>query len=125
MSDAWEHIRNHTCDVICISPYWVGTLASFSRICHTAHLESIQMVKHTHGELGIAAAACHHIVLTLPNAIDGHQQTAAMMTDDILTEPLPIATSARWGVPHGPGLGIHVDEEKVRQYHALYEQIGQ
>ena len=37
------------------------------------------------------------MMLALPNACDGHQQTAQMMADDILTEPLPIATGPDWG----------------------------
>jgi glucarate dehydratase len=82
-------------------------------------------VKHTHGEFGIAAAACHHLLLTLPNLVDGNQKVAAFMEDDVLTEPLPIATSACWGVPTGPGLGIKVDEARVQKYHALYREIGQ
>lgn len=125
MSDAWEYIRARACDVLCFSPYWVGTLANFHRMAHAAHVEGIRVVKHTHGELGIAAAASQHMLLTLPNVIDGNQQVAAFMEDDILAEPLPIAHSARWGVPAGPGLGIRVDEEKVRVYHRLYQEIGQ
>jgi glucarate dehydratase len=125
VSDVWEYIRARACDVLCFSPYWVGTLGNFHRLSHAAHWEGLQVVKHTHGELGIAAAACQHLLLTLPNAIDGHQQVAAFMEDDVLAQPLPIVYSARWGVPTGAGLGIQVDEEKVRQYHRLYEDIGQ
>lgn len=124
-SDVWEYVRARAADVLCFSPCWVGTLAGFHRLAHAAHLEGIKVVKHTHGELGIAAAACQHVLLTLPNITDGHQQVAAFMEDDVLAEPLPIATAARWGVPQGPGLGIRLDEEKVRRYHRLYEATGQ
>ena len=65
--------------------YWVGSLAAFSRLAHVAELEGLQVCKHTHGELGITAAACQHVLLTLPNIVDGHQQTAQMMVHDVLT----------------------------------------
>jgi L-alanine-DL-glutamate epimerase-like enolase superfamily enzyme len=81
--------------------------------------------KHTHGELGIAAAAHQHVLLTLPNIVDGHQQTAAMMKDDVLKTRLPIASGPRWSVPTGYGLGIEVSEPKLRKYQKLYEKIGQ
>jgi L-alanine-DL-glutamate epimerase-like enolase superfamily enzyme len=81
--------------------------------------------KHTHGEFGIAAAAAHHIVLTLSNIVDGNQQTAQMMCDDVLKTPLPIAHGPEWGVPEGAGLSIEVDEEKVRRYHESYRREGQ
>ena len=78
-----------------------------------AHCEALQIVKHTHGELGIAAAALHHLLLTLPNIVDGNQQTAHVMQDDILKGPLPIASGPDWGVPGGTGLCMEVDEGLV------------
>jgi L-alanine-DL-glutamate epimerase-like enolase superfamily enzyme len=124
VNDVWEFIRARACDVRCFSPYWVGTMANFHRLSYAAHWEGMQVVKHTHGELGIAAAACHHLLLTLPNVLDGNQHVATLMEDDVLAEPLPIVHSAHWGAPPGNGLGVRVDEEKVKSYHRLYEKIG-
>ena len=123
--DTYRQIKARTADVYCFSPYWVGSLAQFQRLCQVAHFESLQICKHTHGEFGIASAAAQHILLTLPNIIDGNQQTVYLMQDDVLKTPLPIASGPNWGVPHGSGLGIEVDEDKVRQYSELYRQHGQ
>ncbi len=123
--DAYQQITRRTADVYCFSPYWVGSLAQFQRLSRVAAMEGLQVCKHTHGEFGIAAAAAHHIVLTLPNIVDGNQQTAQMMCDDVLKTPLPIAHGPEWGVPEGAGLGIEVDEEKVRRYHESYRREGQ
>ena len=123
--DAYQQITKRTADVYCFSSYWVGSLAQFQRLCRVAAMEGLQICKHTHGEFGIAAAAAHHILLTLPNVVAGNQQTAQMMCDDVLKHPLPIANGPEWGVPEGPGLGIEVDEEKVRRYHECYKSSGQ
>jgi L-alanine-DL-glutamate epimerase-like enolase superfamily enzyme len=123
--DTWEQITSRTADVYCFSPYWVGSLAQFQRLSRVAAMQGLEVCKHTHGEFGIAAAAAHHILLTLPNIVDGNQQTAQMMCDDLLKQPLPIANGPTWGVPEGVGLGIEVDEEKVRQYHEYYQRNGQ
>ena len=123
--DAYQQITRRTADVYCFSPYWVGSLAQFQRLSRVAAMEGLQVCKHTHGEFGIAAAAAHHIVLTLSNIVDGNQQTAQMMCDDVLKTPLPIAHGPEWGVPEGAGLGIDVDEEKVRRYHESYRREGQ
>lgn len=123
--DAYQQITRRTADVYCFSPYWVGSLAQFQRLSRVAAMEGLQVCKHTHGEFGIAAAAAHHIVLTLSNIVDGNQQTAQMMCDDVLRTPLPIAHGPEWGVPEGAGLGIEVDEEKVRRYHESYRREGQ
>lgn len=124
-ADAFARISARVADVYCFSPYWVGSLASFHRLCHVAHWQGLQVCKHTHGELGIAAAACHHLLLTLPNLVTGNQQTAQHMDSDVLTAPLPIAGGPDWGVPTGVGLGVEVDEELVAEAHARYLAEGQ
>ena len=124
-ADAYRVIQSRCADVLCFSSYWVGSLRRFHTLSQVAHLEGLSVCKHTHGELGIAAAAAHHILLAIPNASDGAQQTAAMMADDILQERLPISSQARWGIIDQPGLGVEVDEEKLGTYAELYRQQGQ
>ncbi len=124
-AQAYARIVARQADVYCFSPYWVGTLAAFHRLAHVAHLEGMQVCKHSHGELGIAAAASHHLLLTLPNGVEGHQQTAQIMEGDVLVEPLPIATGPHWGVPTGPGLGVTVDEDALREAAERYAVEGQ
>jgi glucarate dehydratase len=123
--DAFRQMQARTADVYCFSPYFTGSLAQFQRLCWQAHFLGLHICRHTHGELGITAAACHHILLTLPNVVQGNQQTAHMMTDDIVTETIPITTGPDWGVPCGSGIGVEIDQEKLSKYHELYRQNGQ
>jgi L-alanine-DL-glutamate epimerase-like enolase superfamily enzyme len=125
VEESYRQITRRTADVYCFSSYWFGSLSQFQRLGQVAHLEGLQVVEHTHGELGIAAAAAHHLLLTLPNIVDGNQQTAHMMQDDVLKESLPITSAPDWGIPRGIGLCIEVDEEKVGRYHELYRERGQ
>jgi L-alanine-DL-glutamate epimerase-like enolase superfamily enzyme len=120
-----EVIRRRAADVLVFGPYWVGTIANFHRLAHQAAVEGLVVNKHTHGELGIFAAANQHVFLTLPKIGEGNQQTAQMMADDILTTTIPITDGPAWGVPDGPGLGIEVDEGKVARYNANYQEHGQ
>lgn len=124
-ADAHRQITARTADVYCFSPYFTGSLAQFQKLSWLAHLEGAQICRHTHGELGITAAACHHILLTLPNVIDGNQQTAHVMTDDIIVGTVPIAHGPNWGVPSGVGIGVEIDEEKLGKYHELFKRRGQ
>ena len=124
-ADVWEVIRARAADVLCFSPYWVGTLSAFHRLSHAAAIEGLAICRHTHGELGLMAAASHHLCLSLPNLLLGNQQTAALMEEDILTEELPIATGPRWGVPNGEGLGVEVDMAQVEKYQQVYREQGQ
>ncbi|MDP6446725.1 MAG: mandelate racemase/muconate lactonizing enzyme family protein [Pirellulaceae bacterium] len=124
-ADAMRIIRSRCADVLCFSSYWVGTLRRFRSLCHAAHLEGQRVCKHTHGELGLAAAAGQHVMLSIPNATDGVQQTSAMMEHELLTVATPIAGGPRWAAIEAPGLGVEVDEEKLREYHDVYCRDGQ
>ena len=123
VTDVWNVIRNRVCDVLCFSSYWVGSLSQFKHLSHAAATEGLTVCKHTHGELAIAAAASHQVLLTLPRIVNGHQHTANMMEDDLAE--IPIATSPHWEVPVGVGLCIDVDEDKVDRYHEAYREHGQ
>jgi L-Ala-D/L-Glu epimerase len=124
-ADAYARIHARQADVFCFSPYWVGSIGSFHRLAWVAEYEGLQVCKHTHGELGLAAAAAHHVVLTLPNGVEGHQQTAHLMQHDILSEPIPIATGPRWGRIEAPGIGVEVDLDAVAEAAARYRAEGQ
>lgn len=124
-ADAYRVIKSRCADYLCYSPFWVGSLARFHCLNWLAHLEGWQVCKHTHGELGLAAAAGQHMMLAAPNACDGQQQTAQLMADDILREPIPIASSAKWGRIEQPGLGVEVDEAKLLTYHEEYRRKGE
>jgi L-Ala-D/L-Glu epimerase len=123
--EAYERIRARQADVYCFSPYWVGSLGAFHRLAHVAHLEGALVCKHTHGELGIAAAASHQMLLTLPNVIAGNQHTAHVMEADVLREGLPIASGPTWGVPDGAGLGVEVDDDAVVEASERFRIEGQ
>ena len=124
-ADAYRIIKSRCGDYLCFSPYWVGSLGRFHSLIHASHLEGWQVCKHTHGELGLTAVACQHMMLAAPNACLGHQQTAQMMEDDILTERIPIVDGPRWGRIDRPGLGVEVDEDKLMRYHEDYRRHGE
>jgi L-alanine-DL-glutamate epimerase-like enolase superfamily enzyme len=124
-ADAYRVIKSRCCDYLCFSPYWVGSIGRFLALCWTAHLEGLQVCKHTHGELGLAAAAGQHLMLAAPNATLGHQQTAQMMEDDILVERVPVTDGPRWGRIDAPGLGVTVDEAKLARYHEAHRAHGE
>ena len=124
-ADAYRIIESRCGDYLCFSSYWVGSLRRWHSLCQAARAYGWQVCKHTHGELGLAAAAAQHLMLTLLNACDGHQQTAQLMADDILSAPLPIARGPKWGRIEAPGLGVEVDEMKLARYHQDYLDHGE
>jgi len=67
------------------------------------------------GESGVATAAVLQLAASVPALDWGVSLTNQYLADDILMEPLGFA-KGHAEVPAGPGLGIEVDEAKVRRY---------
>jgi muconate cycloisomerase len=66
-------------------------------------------------ETGVSCAALLHIAAAVP-AIDwGITLSSLELTDDILKQPITDA-NGHVAIPTGPGLGVEVDEAKVRRY---------
>ena len=124
-ADAYRLIKSRCGDYLCFSQYWVGSIGRWHMLNQVSHMEGWQVCKHTHGELGLTAAAGQHVMLAAPNAALGSQQTAQIMEDDILTERIPIADGPSWGRIDRPGLGVDVDEDKLMRFHESYRKLGE
>lgn len=67
------------------------------------------------GESSIGCAAALHVAAVMPNVAWGLTLTHTGLAEDVTQTPLPVAHGFA-DVPDGPGLGIEVDEEKVRRF---------
>lgn len=65
-------------------------------------------------ESGIATAAMLHLAAVVPEIDWGVSLTSQYLTEDIVTG-LPAVERGHYRVPDGPGLGITVDETRVRR----------
>jgi muconate cycloisomerase len=66
-------------------------------------------------ETGVSTAALLHLAVALPAVDWGVGLSSPYLTDDILKQPFTVA-DGHVSVPSGPGLGVEVDEAKVRRY---------
>ncbi len=66
-------------------------------------------------ESGIAAAAMMHVAAAVPAVEWGVSLSSQYLADDVVRAPLVIA-NGHADVPAGAGLGIEVDEARVRRY---------
>jgi glucarate dehydratase len=118
-------ICEEVADVYTFSPYWVSGSTEFLRLSKFASSKGATICRHTHGELGIAATAFHHLALVTPGLGVGNQQTASELSFDVLETPTPTRTSSLWGAIESPGLGVSIDEDAVERAAAIYAQVGQ
>ena len=115
---------NTAVDVILLdTTFWGGIRACVKAagVCETFQLG---VAVHSSGELGIQLATMLHLGAVLPNlsfAADAHYHH---LTDDIIQGGLMPYENGAIRVPEGPGLGVKLDREKLREYSELYKRLG-
>jgi glucarate dehydratase len=111
-------------DVILLdTTFWGGIRPCIKAagICETFQLG---VAVHSSGELGVQLATMLHLGAAIPNltfAADAHYHH---LTDDIIEGgPMQYQFGAI-RVPSGPGLGVKLNYEKLREYSELYRRLG-
>ena len=118
------NVLNPAIDVILLdTTFWGGIrpCVKAAGVCETFQLG---VAVHSSGELGIQLATMLHLGAVLPNlsfAADAHYHH---LRDDILVGGKMSYVNGAIRVPDGPGLGIEVDRDKVREYAELYRELG-
>jgi glucarate dehydratase len=111
-------------DVILLdTTFWGGIrpCVKAAGICETFQLG---VAVHSSGELGIQLATMLHLGAVIPNltfAADAHYHH---VTDDVIEGGKLRYEGGAIAVPTGPGLGVRLDREKLRQYHELFLRLG-
>ncbi len=119
----WEilhALRRQAADYICAEPARCGGLLEFKKACSAAELSNVPIVRHVGPELGIMSAAALQVCATVRNLAIGNQTWVPLLNDDIIVEDLRTFTNGTLPVPTGPGLGVSIDPDKLRQYAELY-----
>jgi glucarate dehydratase len=111
-------------DVILLdTTFWGGIRACVkaAAVCETFQLG---VAVHSSGELGIQLATMLHLGAVLPNlsfAADAHYHH---LTGDIIEGGPMRYENGSIAVPDGPGLGVKLDRDKLREYSELYRRLG-
>jgi len=111
-------------DVILLdTTFWGGIRACVKAagVCETFQLG---VAVHSSGELGVQLATMLHLGAVIPNlsfAADAHYHH---LTDDIIAGGLMRYENGSIAVPTGPGLGVKLNRDKLRQYSELYQRLG-
>jgi muconate cycloisomerase len=126
--DALDLVARRAVDAISVYVGKAGGLARAREICAIARAADLPHDLNGALELGIGNAANLHLAIASPaellpcvvpvNAPAGSFSTVTAgryFQDDVITEAWAL-DAGRLSAPPGPGLGVDVDEEKVRHY---------
>jgi glucarate dehydratase len=118
------NILDTAVDVILLdTTFWGGIrpCVKAAGVCETFQLG---VAVHSSGELGIQLATMLHLGAVIPNltfAADAHYHHLA---DDIIVGGPMKYHDGKLRVPDGPGLGVSLDRDKLKQYSELYKELG-
>jgi L-alanine-DL-glutamate epimerase-like enolase superfamily enzyme len=110
-----EILAKQACDVLLPDTYQCGGLWACKLIGDWSKAAGVTCVFHCAHDFGLKTAAMLHVVASSPNYPLANDCTYYGLVDDIITEPFAIR-GGRMKVPRGPGLGVTVDEAKVKKY---------
>lgn len=119
-----SNIRNEAIDVILLDTTFWGGLRQAWKAGVVCEKMQLGVAVHSSGELGIQLATMLHLGAALPNlsfAADAHYHH---ITDDIIKGGKMKYVNGAIQVPEGPGLGVEIDQDKLKQYHAYYLEHG-
>ncbi len=103
--------------------YWEGPkgVKDLVAVCNTFNLG---VAMHSGAEFGIELAAMIHTASTIPTMTFAGDAHYHYLTDDIIEGGLMKYENGCIKVPTGPGLGVTLDEDKMKFYEKYYEEKG-
>jgi glucarate dehydratase len=111
-------------DVILLdTTFWGGIrpCVKAAGVCETFQLG---VAVHSSGELGIQLATMLHLGAVLPNltfAADAHYHH---LRDDVIAGGRLEYEGGALAVPTAPGLGVHLDRDKLARYNEEFQRLG-
>ena len=130
IQDAYALAEARAVDAYCIKLYKIGGITPAKKIAAIAEAANIQL---NCGGLAVqsqleAAAGAHFYASTPASRMMGAAEFVfglnATAPDPICPESDFVVRDGHVDVPHGPGLGINVDEAALKKHTLMYERVG-
>jgi glucarate dehydratase len=106
-------------DVVLADLWYWGGLHNNIALDILCTASGIDVGMHSSSEFGIGWAAMIHTACAMPHLKLAMDNMNLHLRDDIIVGGKIVPVGGEVAPPEGPGLGIEVDEEKLRQYTAL------
>jgi len=120
-----EVMKLGVADVMVCDPYEVGGILVTKKLVAAAELHNLGFWLHSAAELGVSMAANMHIVASSPHIIHPSQGTYEHIADDVIKSGKFKIKDGCIVVPNGPGLGVEIDETRLKRYHEMYLEQGE
>ena len=116
IQDTLDLVTLAAADGISLKPLKSGGLFVCQQIAAIAAASGVSCYGGTFLESSIGTASFLHLVAATPNIDYGNELVGPIwLADDLVQEPVEYRDNHVW-VKHGPGLGVDLDEGKVKHY---------
>jgi glucarate dehydratase len=118
------NVLDRSVDVVLLDTIFWGGIRPCIKAAAVCETFQLGVSVHSSGELGIQLATMLHLGAVLPNldhAADAHYHH---LKDDVIVGGKFRYVDGSIAVPDGPGLGVHLDPDKVARYNEYYQQVG-
>jgi muconate cycloisomerase len=117
-------IRERAVDAFSIKVSKNGGLSKAKKIAELAHAFGLKVLMNSMFDFGITQAASLQLGCVLPNLLDiGHAYMSVLRMSDDITDFDQNISDGIVTIPTGPGLGIALDEDKLKKYTKEYLKI--
>ncbi len=121
VQEAVSLIRAQAVDAFSIKISKNGGLSKAAKIAAAADAFGLKILMNSMLEFGITQAASLQLGCVLPNLLDmGHAYMSVLRMADDITDFGQNISQAVVTVPPGPGLGVSLDEDKLKKYTKEY-----
>jgi glucarate dehydratase len=120
-----EIVRLGAADAFCAVPPILGGISETKKFAAATELFNLSFWLESSGELGISLAAHLHISGSTPHMIHANQGHTNQLVDDVIVGgKFNLEKGGYIQVPQKPGLGVELDEDKVKKFAQLFKNEG-
>ncbi len=125
LEDATQLIREQAVDVFSLKVSKNGGLSKTKKIAEASEMFGLKCMMNSMLEFGISQAASLQVGCTLTNLVDfGHAYGSVLRMSDDVTDFGQNISDGIVTVPRTTGLGVTLDEVKLKKYTVDYLKIG-
>ena len=103
--------------------YWEGPKGVMDLVAVCRNF-GIGVAMHSGTEFGVELAAMIHTAASIPEMTFEGDAHYHYLTDDIIVGGKMEYRDGSIAVPTGPGLGVEIDQDKLRHYAAYFDEVG-
>ena len=116
-------IHSRAVDIILLDHHTWGGLRASQELAAICRAFGLGLSMHSNSHLGVSLAAMVHLAASTPNLLHACDTHYPWLEEDVLVGGKLQFVNGELAVPEGPGLGVDLDEEKLRVLVENYRRV--